>query len=331
MKYLRIKILLVPIIALLAFQAPFLTVQAENVPVQASLIGPVIESIGLPVQIKIPKISVDAVIEHVGLNATGSMDVPKLTANTAWYKFGPKPGAIGSAVISGHLNWWNGEIGVFENLRKLIPGDVLTVRDEKGLIISFMVREIKNYDAEADATTVFYSNDGKSHLNLVTCDGTWDKSTKQYSSRLVVFTDRVYPKPSTPTGEAAAALRAHVQGRILLQVEQKGEAWYVNPTNGLRYYMKDGPTAYTMMRTFGLGITDADLARLKAGDKTLINRLRGRILLQVQQRGEAYYVHPDDGKARYMANGESAYSLMRSFSLGISDANILAIPVGVIK
>lgn len=324
-------ILKISIITILVFQFSVQNVLAETAPLSLAIAETAVESIADPVRIKIPKIAVDAVIEKVGLDATGAMDVPKLTINTAWYKFGPKPGEVGSSVISGHLNWWNGAIGVFEQLNKLNSGDIITVQDGHGKIITFMVRESRSYGADADATDVFYSNDGKAHLNLITCSGTWVNSSQQYSNRLVVFADRIFPSPATPTGEDAEELRAHVQGRILLQVEQRGEAWYVNPTNSLRYYMKDGPTAYAMMRTFGLGITDADLARLKAGDKTLINRLKGRILLQVQQRGEAYYVHPDDGKAHYMANGEAAYALMRSFSLGITDVNLLAIPVGEMK
>lgn len=329
--YLKIKTLAATIIALVAFHVPFSNILAASQPVFVSVVDSANDSIGIPVNIKIPKIAVDAVIEKVGLKTDGSMDVPKLTTNGGWYMLGSKPGEIGSAVIAGHLNWWNGQIGVFEHLKSLKPGDMVTVQDDKGALISFMVRESRSFSAGADATDVFNSNDGQSHLNLVTCDGAWVTSAKQYSNRLVVFTDRVFPLPITPTGTDAMALRARVQGRILLQVERNGEAWYVNPTNGLRYYMKDGPTAYAMMRAFGLGITDADLARLQAGDKALINRLRGRILLQVQKHGEAYYVHPDDGVARYMANGEAAYALMRSFSLGISDADLLAIPVGEIK
>jgi len=49
---------------------------------------------------------------------------------------------------------------------------------------------VEYFDAEEDATDVFSSTDGKAHLNLVTCDGIWNKNTAQYSQRLVVFADR---------------------------------------------------------------------------------------------------------------------------------------------
>jgi sortase (surface protein transpeptidase) len=148
------------------------------------------ESIGVPVNIKIPSIKVDAVIEKVGLKTDGSMGVPKQPLDAGWYELGPRPGEIGSAAIDGHVNWYYGATGVFADLRKVKPGDKITVQDDKGAIISFVVRGSRMYAAAADATDVFKSSDGKAHLNLITCDGVWDKNAKQYSKRLVIFADK---------------------------------------------------------------------------------------------------------------------------------------------
>ncbi len=124
-----------------------------------------------------------------------------------------------------------------------------------------------------------------------------------------------------------------LKGRILLQVESHGEAWYVNPNDGKRYYMKDGSTAYQMMRQFGLGITNTDLAKLpQEGEAksypTALSNLKGKILLQVQSHGEAWYVHPQTGIRYYLKDGEAAYNLMRHYSLGITNKNLEAIPEG---
>lgn len=145
---------------------------------------------GLPVRLKIPGIGVDSVIEHVGLTSDGAVGIPKDPDNAAWYNLGPLPGEVGSAVITGHVNWYYGATGVFANLHKLMPGDTIDVLDDKGKIISFVVRESRSYDAAADATDVFFSNDGKAHLNLITCEGVWDRSAQQYTKRLVVFADK---------------------------------------------------------------------------------------------------------------------------------------------
>ena len=146
---------------------------------------------GLPIYLKIPKINVNAVIKQVGLTPNGAMDVPKGPDSVAWLKLGPHPGDNGSAVIAGHYGRWkDGRGSVFDNLNKLKKGDVLSVKDENDMITSFVVREIRKYDPKAYATEVFSSNDGKSHLNLITCGGVWNIFSKSYSQRLVVFTDK---------------------------------------------------------------------------------------------------------------------------------------------
>ena len=45
-----------------------------------------------------------------------------------------------------------------------------------------------------------------------------------------------------------AATSPSLLGRILLQVESRGEAWYVSPKDGTRIYLQDGLTAYQLMR-----------------------------------------------------------------------------------
>jgi len=60
-----------------------------------------------------------------------------------------------------------------------------------------------------------------------------------------------------------------LKGKIVLQVESKGEAWYVNPKDGRRYYMKDGDSAYEIMRFLSLGITNNDLDEIETGTMAL--------------------------------------------------------------
>lgn len=148
------------------------------------------ENVGVPVRIMIPSIGINAPIERVGLKPDGSMDVPKDPMNTGWYELGPRPGEIGSSVIDGHVDWWYGAPAVFPNLRNLKAGDSITIQDEFGTTFSFVVRETRTYNATANASDVFASYDGRSHLNLITCAGVWDYNSSQYSNRLVVFADR---------------------------------------------------------------------------------------------------------------------------------------------
>lgn len=148
------------------------------------------ENLNLPVRIKIPKMEVDTLIESVGLTKDGAMDVPLGPINTAWFNLGTIPGELGSSVIDGHAGWKNGVKAVFDDLNKLKKGDLIYVENGNGDITTFVVREIKVYDPKSDATNIFFSNDKKSHLNLIACTGIWDKKLKSHSKRLVVFADK---------------------------------------------------------------------------------------------------------------------------------------------
>lgn len=142
-------------------------------------------------------------------------------------------------------------------------------------------------------------------------------------------------KPGTPTPTPTAvrvdaALVSRLSGYILLQTQAHGEAWYLNPVGGKRYYMKDGQVAYQMMRSFGLGVSEADYAKIAADNWTIKNRVRGRIVLRAQAHGEAYYIHPKDLAVYYLKDGDEAYRIMRLYSLGISNTDLNKIPADVV-
>ncbi len=102
---------------------------------------------------------------------------------------GRVPGEVGSAVIDGHSGWKDDVPAVFDSLHKLKKGDKIFIENEQGKILVFVVREIRKYDPSADTEEVFFSSDSKAHLNLITCEGTWNAATQSHSERLVVFTD----------------------------------------------------------------------------------------------------------------------------------------------
>lgn len=142
---------------------------------------------GTPIRLEIPSIKVSASIESIGVTPNGEMGVPQNPLNVGWFQVGNLTSSTGNAVISGHLNQPNGDDGVFANLHRLKPGDDVFIDDNRGGLTIFVVREIRIYNS-VYADEVFASNEGV-HLNLVTCDGAWDKNKKSYSKRLVVFTD----------------------------------------------------------------------------------------------------------------------------------------------
>ncbi len=122
---------------------------------------------------------------------------------------------------------------------------------------------------------------------------------------------------------AQSSFASSLNGRILLQVEENGEAWYVNPVDSSRYYMGRPDDAFSLMRSLGLGASDADIGSYQLSKAP--SRLSGRILLQVQDKGQAFYVNPTDLKLYYLGRPADAFYVMRSLGLGISNENLLKI------
>lgn len=126
-----------------------------------------------------------------------------------------------------------------------------------------------------------------------------------------------------PFGAKAAALSERLSGRILLQVEAHGEAWYVNPVDQKRYFLGRADDAYRLMRELGLGISESDYNANKNYAK---NNLLGRIVLRVHSRGQAYYVNPLNRKFVSLGRPDDAFKFMRELGLGISNQDLSRIP-----
>jgi LPXTG-site transpeptidase (sortase) family protein len=135
-------------------------------------------------------VKVSAPVEYVGETETGAMAAPVGWWNVAWYKYGPHPGEQGNSVLAGHLDSTTGP-AVFWDLGELRVGDRVSVLDAAGRTIQFRVREIEVYYlGNVPMEKIFGSSDG-AHLNLITCDGAFDRDAGLYDRRLVVFTDRI--------------------------------------------------------------------------------------------------------------------------------------------
>jgi len=104
----------------------------------------------------------------------------------------------------------------------------------------------------------------------------------------------------------AENLSKKLSGKILLQVELHGEAWYVNPINLNRYYMESGNAAFNVMHYLGVGISSNNFTKLQ-NDKNLAKKQGGKIFLKVEDRGQAYYVN-SDGAFYYLKDGNSAFN-----------------------
>lgn len=130
----------------------------------------------------------------------------------------------------------------------------------------------------------------------------------------------------------SGSLEDRLKGRILLQVEDHGEAWFVEPTKKERVFLGRPADAFRVMREFGLGITNDDLAKIAkenepAKNNALSRKLAGKILLQVQSKGEAWFVDPVTLKRHFLGRPDDAFSVMRSLGLGVKTSDLNRIKV----
>lgn len=117
-----------------------------------------------------------------------------------------------------------------------------------------------------------------------------------------------------------------LNGRILLQVEDNGEAWYVYPDNGQRYFLGRPADAFAVMKKLSLGAKHDFIANTEI----FPSRLAGIILLDVEKNGEAYYIDPENLNKHYLNRPADAFSLMREMGLGIKNSDLVNIPVAEI-
>lgn len=128
-----------------------------------------------------------------------------------------------------------------------------------------------------------------------------------------------------------AGLGQDLSGQILLDVERNGEAWYVYPNNNKRYYLGRPNDAFQIMRELGLGISEVDFQRIAQagtpveGDLYLARQLAGKIIIQVEKNGEAWYIYPKDLKKYYLGRPKDAFQIMRELGLGITRENLAMI------
>ncbi len=147
----------------------------------------------LPKRLVISKIGVDAAIENVGLTSGRDMASPSGPGLVGWFKFGPRPGNEGNAVLDGHSGYADGRPAAFDDLPKLKVGDKFYVEDARGKRIVFIVRKKKLYGRNASAAEVFGKTASR-RLNLITCTGSFDVAAGTHAQRLVVFAEHPRPK-----------------------------------------------------------------------------------------------------------------------------------------
>jgi Sortase domain len=142
--------------------------------------------VAAPAALTIPEIGVRTRLTTLGLTAQGTVEVPTTTSVAGWYTHSPRPGAVGPAIILGHIDSLQGP-GVFFRLPELTPGDPIYIRRSDGSTVEFLVTAVQSYLKARFPTRAVYGPTPDAELRLITCGGAFDATTSHYLSNIVVY------------------------------------------------------------------------------------------------------------------------------------------------
>ena len=160
------------------------------------VIGPILPR-SKPVALDIPSIGVHSSLQHLGQTDTGALETPAPGPRydeAAWYRYSPTPGALGPAVLLGHVDSAAGGPSVFFRLGELRRGDRVSVTRADDSIATFVVDEVQRYAKDNFPTRLVYGDINHAGLRIVTCGGAFDDTTGHYVDNIVVFASLVDPK-----------------------------------------------------------------------------------------------------------------------------------------
>ena len=120
----------------------------------------------------------------------------------------------------------------------------------------------------------------------------------------------------------ADTLKSRYAGSIV--VEDTGFAkqyWYVEPKSQERYLLKDGVSVSRLLKTFATGIKNNDLNKIATStasvnvDYQLTAQMRGQLLLQVEEDGQAWYLNPLDNYRYKIDNGFKGLKTLKNLAI----------------
>lgn len=112
---------------------------------------------------------------------------------------------------------------------------------------------------------------------------------------------------------AAPVVPDSVRGSFVRSSTEPSPTWYVS-TDGAITCLDSDASVRALFEKLALGITNANLAKVSPGS-ALAERLKGRLLLQVESLGEVWYINPADDRTVYLPPTAAALALVQPLSL----------------
>jgi hypothetical protein len=145
-----------------------------------------------PRYLRIPELGVFARVKNMGATSDGAVDSPKNVHDVGWYNGSTRPGnTAGASLLIGHVSGWTSQ-GVFKEIRRLVPGSQFEVERGNGEIIRYSVtRTEKMALKDVDMSKILSTEVASQHdVKLMTCAGRYNKDTRTYEDRFVVYAEQ---------------------------------------------------------------------------------------------------------------------------------------------
>ena len=156
------------------------------IPDEAEQVNPLALAPSRPTSLQISSVDIETDLSVVGRNPDDTLTVPTEFDIAGWYEYSPTPGELGPAIITGHVDSYNGP-AVFWRLGQVKIGDTIDIAREDGTVVTFEVEQVKQFEQDNFPTEEVYGNIDYIGLRLITCGGVWDRSAQSYSHNTVVF------------------------------------------------------------------------------------------------------------------------------------------------
>lgn len=141
-----------------------------------------------PVRLTVPRIGVRTDLTALGLTRGGTLEVPRDGRMAGWYTGAPTPGALGPAVVAGHVTW-KAAPAVFFRLGELRRGDRVQVLRRDGSTAVFTVRRTIRVRKDRFPTEQVYGATDHAALRLITCGGRFDDQSGSFEDNVVVLAE----------------------------------------------------------------------------------------------------------------------------------------------
>jgi excisionase family DNA binding protein len=143
-------------------------------------------------EIFIPTAQLRASVVGLGLTPTRALGAPDNPDVIGWWQDGPTPGATGNVLLDGHRDFTDieGNVGFGVNwlLPDVAPDDLILIADHNAQqTFVYAISDAFGVTVDDPNAARFLQGSNLPILTLITCEGSFDKSSHAYANRRIVI------------------------------------------------------------------------------------------------------------------------------------------------